>query len=261
MKIKCISLNLWNGGNLFPNILAFLNEHTDASILMFQEVYNAHDPGLVENFRSLDALREHFNYPYEVFAPAMLDKLLVGKIESGNAILSKYPITSSDVQFFSDPYRERDAYDPTENPSAPRILQHAVLDIDGTTLDVYNLHGVWDLDGDRYSERRQRMSETIINTVRDKKNVLFAGDSNALPTNPALRKIEKHLTSVFGDDIKTTYNMRRKDNPGYATAACDVVFVSPGIRIVEKVCPNVDISDHLPIIATLEIPNNGKEQQ
>lgn len=261
MKIKCISLNLWDGGNLFPNILTFLKEHKDADILILQEVYDSHDPGMVANFRSLDALREYITYPYEVFAPAMLDKLLIGKVELGNAILSKFPIVSSEVQFFSDPYRERDAYDLTENPTAPRILQHATLDINGTTLDVYNLHGVWDLDGDNYSERRKKMSEDIIATVQDKKYVLLAGDSNAKPTNPAIRNIEEHLTSVFGQDMKTTYNMRRKDNPGYASAACDVMFVSPDIRVVEHDCPDVDISDHLPLIATIEIPNNRKEQK
>jgi endonuclease/exonuclease/phosphatase family metal-dependent hydrolase len=261
MTIKCISLNLWDGGNLFPNVTAFLKEHADADILLLQEVYNAHDPGFVENYRSLDALRGHLNYPYEAFAPAMLDKLLIGKVELGNAILSKFPITASDIQFFNDPYRERNPYDLAENPTAPRILQHAAIDFNGTELDVYNLHGVWDLNGDNYSERRRKMSETIISSVQNKKHVLLAGDSNAKPTNPALRNIEEHLTSVFGNEIQTTYNMHRKDNPGYATAACDVMFVSPDIRIVDKSCPDIDISDHLPLIATLEIPNNRKEKQ
>jgi endonuclease/exonuclease/phosphatase family metal-dependent hydrolase len=47
--------------------------------------------------------------------------------------------------------------------------------------------------------------------------------------------------------------MHRKDNPGYATAAVDMLFVSPGIKIIDRQCPDVDISDHLPVVATLEV--------
>ncbi len=47
--------------------------------------------------------------------------------------------------------------------------------------------------------------------------------------------------------------MRRKKDPGYATSAVDVVYVSPEIKIISRDCPNVDISDHLPLVATLDI--------
>jgi endonuclease/exonuclease/phosphatase family metal-dependent hydrolase len=68
-----------------------------------------------------------------------------------------------------------------------------------------------------------------------------------------MKNIEQYLTSVFGNNLKSTFNMRRKDNPGYATAAVDMLFVSPNIRIVNSECSDVDISDHLPVIATLEV--------
>jgi endonuclease/exonuclease/phosphatase family metal-dependent hydrolase len=253
LKIKCISLNLWDGGNLLPNIFKFLEEHADADLILLQEAYNSPDPALIENYRSVEVLQAKTGLPYAHFAPMVLDKLLIGKVEAGNAILSKFPILSSDVQFFDETYRERNAYDITGNPTMPRILQHVVVDAEGTKLNLYNLHGVWDLDGDNYSELRQNMSRVIRENVQGKQRAILAGDSNAKPTNKAMRDIEDCMFSVFGDGLKTTYNMRRKTNPGFATAACDVMYVSPDIKVIEKSCPDVDISDHLPLIVTLDI--------
>jgi endonuclease/exonuclease/phosphatase family metal-dependent hydrolase len=56
---------------------------------------------------------------------------------------------------------------------------------------------------------------------------------------------------VFGEELKTTFNMKHKDNPGYATAAVDMMFISPDIKVSEKACPEVDVSDHLPLVVQL----------
>lgn len=53
--------------------------------------------------------------------------------------------------------------------------------------------------------------------------------------------------------------MRRKSNPGYATSVVDMIFTSPDIRVVSKSCPDVDLSDHFPLIATLEIPKQDNQ--
>jgi endonuclease/exonuclease/phosphatase family metal-dependent hydrolase len=253
VKIKCISLNLWDGGNLLPNILKFLDAHSDADLILLQETYNSGDPAMIANYRSVEVLQAKTGLPHVHFAPMVLDKLLIGKVEDGNTILSRFPILASDVQFFDEPYRERNPYDIAECPTMPRILQHVVVDAEGSKLNIYNLHGVWDLDGDNYSPQRQTMSQVIRQNVQGKEKAILAGDSNAKPTNKAMRDIEDYMVRVFGDELKTTYNMRRKNDPGYATAACDVMYVSSDIKVVEKDCPDVDISDHLPLVVTLDI--------
>jgi endonuclease/exonuclease/phosphatase family metal-dependent hydrolase len=68
-----------------------------------------------------------------------------------------------------------------------------------------------------------------------------------------MRQVGQHLTSVFGDSLKTTFNISRKDNPGYATAAVDMMFVSSDIEVIEKACPAVDVSDHLPLVVQLRL--------
>jgi endonuclease/exonuclease/phosphatase family metal-dependent hydrolase len=251
MTIKLVSLNLWHG-TLIEECVEFL-EQQNADIVLLQEVHNGLDTNLPPRLRSLNIILDKLNYPNHVYAQALLFNHPEGKIPNGNAILSKYKIATSDFLFFNEGFNP--AYDdiPENYPRYPRVLQHAQLEADAGELNVYNFHGVWDLDGDNYSERRRETSEKIIDAIKSKQNVLLGGDTNAKPTNQAIKNIEEHLKSVFGTTLKSTFNMRRKDNPGYATAAVDMLFVSPHIKILSKDCPDVDISDHLPVIATLEI--------
>lgn len=252
MTVKFICLNLWWGGNLFPQILDFLRKE-DADIVALQEVHDGKDPGLKERLRSMDVLKHELGYPYQEFSLSHMLTLPEGVLPSGNAILSKFPITdrSATVLFDSTQGQYRDV--PEQWPIFPRILQGAALDTPAGRISVFNMHGVWDLDGRNPSRQRKTMVERILQAIKGRPNVVLAGDTNAATGNPLLKDIDAALASVFGDDLKTTFNMRRKDKPGYATAAVDHMWVSPNIRIIAKDCPDIDVSDHLPLIATLEI--------
>ncbi len=244
-------------GYLWPASLQFLREQ-DADIVLLQEVFNGTDPHYNETYRMLETLRRELKYPYDHFGAATIDQFEVGNIETGQAILSKFPIASSDVQHFFRTLSKRDPFDASQNALTPRSLQHVTIDIEGTEVNAYNFQGVWDLDGDHDSPDRRKMVNTIIESVQDKPHVIVAGDTNAKAGNPAMKSIEEHLTSVFGTGLATTFNMQRKTNPGYATAAVDHMYISPDLTILEKDCPDVDVSDHLPLIVTLEIAEEKK---
>jgi endonuclease/exonuclease/phosphatase family metal-dependent hydrolase len=252
MVLKVICLNLWQGGNLMDGILDFLATE-NADILLLQEVYDSTDATLPNNYRSIEVLTAALKYEHCEFAPAMLDKVPEGKVLSGNAIFSRFPLQPHEAVFFNEPFRERDAHDPKEFPITPRNLQHVTASLPDHELNLFNFQGVWDLDGDNYSPQRKQMSDVIIKAIQGKPNVILAGDTNAKPTNPAIAAIEEYLHSVFGNELTTTFNMLRKDNPGYATAVVDMMFVSPTITVQDYACVNVDISDHLPLVVTLQI--------
>jgi endonuclease/exonuclease/phosphatase family metal-dependent hydrolase len=255
MKLKILTLNLQHGGRLMDDILNFLKTE-NADILCMQEVYDGTIPSLERRLRSMETLKEHLNYSSHFFTPAFIDRTREGNVPGGNAVLARFPGRALSTSFFNEPLTERDPYLP-ETPESigqiPRILQHVSLDTPAGQINVFNVHGVWDLDGDNYSDRRREMSQKIISAVSGRQNVILAGDTNAQPTNRAIKDIENHLTSVFGTELKSTFNMKRKTNPGYATARVDMIFVSPSIRVLEKQCHEVDVSDHLPLSATLEI--------
>lgn len=252
MTVKVICLNIWEGGILFDDVLDFLRAE-NADVLLLQEVYNAADPQLPNSYRSVEILRAKLDYPYYDYAPAILDRRPEAKIENGNAIFSRFPISSRDVVFFGEPFGERDPLDVSSYPTTPRNLQTVVVDAGGIPLTLCNFQGVWDLDGDNYSPQRQRMSELILDRVAGQPHLILAGDTNARPTNKAIIAIESQLHSVFGNELASSFNMRRKDDPGYASSFVDMIFVSRDIKVLQKSCPDIDISDHLPLIATVEL--------
>lgn len=251
MTIKCVCLNMWHG-QLLPASLKFLKEQ-GADIVLLQEVSNSTDPAMSENFRTLSVLVNELDYPHYDHAPAVICNYEVGKVKEGNAILSRFPITARDSQELSGSFREVEPNNREEFPVWPRNLQCVTVNAHDVELNLFNFQGAWDLDGDNDSPQRQKMVDIILENIRNKTNVILAGDTNAKPTNPSMRRLETPLKSVFGDELQSTFNMRRKTNPGYATAAVDLMYISPDITVIEKSCPDVDISDHRPLVVTLDI--------
>ncbi|MEK7620086.1 MAG: endonuclease/exonuclease/phosphatase family protein [Patescibacteria group bacterium] len=250
MKLKIICLNLWQGGNLMDEILAFLKRE-DADVVLLQEVYDGH--GTWERkFRSMDVLREKLGYPHEHFAPAFLERTDFGKVEQGNAILSKFPIVDSQVYFYDQPYGEREDK-PEYFETTPRNLQRAAVEVGGRVLQVFNTQGVWGKDGDD-NERRLMMAQTIVDAVAPFQEVVLAGDLNVQEKTKTISLIEEHLVNVFKPDNRiTSFNMRHKTNPGFATAVVDMLFVSSLLRVLEHRQYDEGVSDHLALSATIDV--------
>jgi endonuclease/exonuclease/phosphatase family metal-dependent hydrolase len=252
MTLKVISLNMW-AGKLLPQAIEFLKQQ-DADVVLLQEVTNARAADLPEKHRIFDVLTSRLDYEYSNYAYCFSYNFPEGIVPEGSAILSKLPIKQSSSRFFVEPTKEYYQDIPADWPVVPRILQYVELGAQTVPVNVINVHGIWDLDGDNDSLERRKMVQAIIETEANKPNVIVSGDTNAKASNVIWQRLEEHLKSVFGQELKTTFNMRRKDNPGYATAAVDLMFVSPDIEVIDKALPDVDISDHLPLVVTLDIP-------
>lgn len=252
MRLKFLCLNLWQGGNLLDEAIAWIKQE-DPDVIAMQEVYDGKDPSWERRFRSMDVLREALGYPHAAFAPAFLERTAFGKVEQGNAVFSRFPMTESAPIFYDVPYGEREDK-PEYFERTPRNLQRVALDVNGIEMDIFNTQGVWGKDG-RDNERRIEMGRVIAEAVRDAANVILAGDFNVNPDTESVSRIERELGNVFKDGLASTFNMKQKTNPVFATAVVDMVFVSPTMTVVSKSCPNVNVSDHLPLLVTLEIPD------
>lgn len=249
-SIKFLSLNMWLGGKLFDQVFTFLKKE-NADIIHLQEVNNGNNTSWDRQFRTLDILKREFPNYHCVFAPHVLGSRPFGKVEQGNAILSRFPIHADKIIFYDVVFGER-SEEEADWSTWPCNLQHATIQVDDTTLHVFNTHGPWGIDG-KDNPRRLRMSEVILQNIQKKEYVILSGDFNTLPNTATIRNIEHHLTNVFGNELTSTFNMKRKDKPGYADSVVDMIFVSKNIKILEKDCPMVDVSDHLPLICKLEV--------
>ena len=160
-------------------------------------------------FRSIETIQQRLHFASVDFAPALLDTEEGYKFQSGNAVLTRFPITSHQIIPYDKPFTERTARGPEAWAATPRNLQHVVVDANGTELNIFNTQGVWDLDGMNPSDRRKAMCQTIADAVAGKSHVIFAGDTNLNPTNPTLAPIDALLTPVFAkDELPTSFNVR-----------------------------------------------------
>lgn len=250
MQVKIITLNTWRG-EILENLVSFIKQE-DADIFLFQEVYDGKDKNLPSEYRFFQYFQETFPQYHGVFAAAFCDITKYGNIEEGTAIFSKFKIIDSKRTFFDVPYFTFNARAKTRFDDIPQTLLYAQINTGETVLNAFSMHGIWGFDG-LDNPRRLQMAETIIKEIGQKENIVLGGDFNLSPNTKAVKSIEKYLHSVFGTTLTSTFNMKHKDNPGYATAAVDMMFVSPNMKVLEKDCPDVDISDHLPLVVTLEI--------
>ena len=255
MKIKFLSLNIYNGGLFMPKNLKFLdNEQPD--IIALQEVYNGTDESSKVSWRSIQVLSQQLTGYNHFYSAALLTLTDEGDFDQGNAIFTKFPIThqshvhvNQEYKLFPDVPADRDW------SKSPNVMQNATIDVAGTSLNIFNIHGVWGRDGND-NPARDRMGDIILEQIKDKPNVILAGDFNLRPSTQVVKRIEQQLTNVFKDELTTTFCLKHKnlvDNPGYAQSVVDMVFVSPNIQVTSHICPQVDISDHLPMIVEIEI--------
>lgn len=252
MTCKILCLNLLEGGQFWDNIKTFI-EREQPDIVSFQEYGNGGEdqPLQYQSPRRFDPLLAGFE---KYYSPELVQVWPTGPVEAGNCIYSRYPIT------FRHTVMLHGAFETVTRPADekdfshyPKNLQHVVVDVQGTPLHVCNLHGVWGQDGDD-NPARLRMSELVKAEIADHQPLVLMGDFNLKPNTQTIANLETKLVNVFKDELTTTFNMRHKTNPGYATAVVDMFFATPDVKIINKACPEDDVSDHKPLVVTIEVP-------
>lgn len=259
MKLKVLQLNIWFGGKNREQLVNFIDIHS-FDILIFQEVYKPHPDYIDPRYKLLTELQNSHGFTHVDFAPNFF---MVSSIEDdvvntdwGTAILSKYPIVENTNTFYLGEYAVIDAKHLNNDYSMlPRSIQHATVNVNGITLNVFTTHGIWGFD-DNDNPARLEMSSTIINSTKDYKNVLFSGDLNVDQNTISITEIEKHLQNPFRGKLTSTFNLKYKA-PGQGTFSLSVVdfmFVSNDIKVLSATTSgDADISDHIGLICEIEI--------
>lgn len=257
MQIKVVSLNIWDGGRLFEQLVDFCQQEA-ADVYLFQEVFNNVDPALESRFRAFEELQRRLNLGHATFAPTYTEVIGEQKYLQGNAILSCFPLSDTWAEHYLEPFGEMVNKERTQFPFIPRNIQHARIETGATPLHVFNTQGIWGEDG-KDTSRRIEMGTKIalkISDVGSDAAIILAGDFNIDRNTKTIQLIEEKLESVFKDELTTSFNVKRKDlekYPGYASASVDMMFVSSAAKVLSHRCPQVDVSDHLPLTAVLEI--------
>lgn len=251
MIIKFITINIWHGGKIFDNLVFFLQKEKP-DILSMQEVYDGKDPLLERRFRTVEVLKKELGFPYSSFGQRLFDTTH-DNLAHGNAVLSRYFLQEEGpFQFFDIPLSPIAVEGSKTAFDWPFGMQKVAIDIEGKKLHLVNVHGLWGFDS-LDNERRLKMAERIVSEINGKERIIVAGDFNMASNTQTIGKIEKHLTSVFGNKLASTFNLKYKKGGGFGSASVDMVFVSNDIEVKNHYMPSVDVSDHMPLVVEFSL--------
>lgn len=249
MQVKVLTLNIWNGGVFFENIIAFLKKE-QPDILLLQEVYEGYGDRKRLQERSYALLKKELGYPHSAFAPEFFDTRAEVNVDCGNAIFSRFPLFPHHPVFFMSNYRAID--EASDVKRFPRNILRADIELGEKLLSVFVTHGIWGTDNKSTPERLV-MSSAIQNEVLKTDYAILGGDFNCDQNSRTIRPIAKYLKNVLKGELKTSFNMKHKKQSGYGRSVVDMLFITPNIQVVNHYCPQVDVSDHLPLVAVLEV--------
>ncbi len=235
MKIKIMSYNTQHCLNFITREIDFdmiVNtiKKCEADIIGLQEIRNKGQDAEYEAQAKIIA--EKLGYHY-YFAEAIR---LKGKNPYGNALISRYPITSAETISIPDPeIKEYDGYYET------RCLLKATIDVGGGLNMLVSHFGL-------NPDEHKNAVETVVSHLSKERCVLM-GDFNMEPNNPILIPIVQRLYDTSHDFSSPKLSFP-SDTP---TVKIDYIFVSKDLTVCCADIPEIISSDHRPHIATIEI--------
>lgn len=186
-----------------------------------------------------------------------------GRMQSGGAILSKFPITSHEVTLLAKPKSQPWWYNLFY---LHRYIQKVTLTIDDKDFNVINLH----LEAFDKVDRELQV-KNLVEKVKAENIDLVAGDFNMLPASATKRSkffnddeyendssfaimIQSGLSEVVPEEIYKESEAQYFTFPAWAPdRRLDYIWFKPGLKMMKaEVLPSAS-SDHLPLRAIFQI--------
>jgi endonuclease/exonuclease/phosphatase family metal-dependent hydrolase len=253
MRVKLINLNAWHGGRrLWDNIVQYLKEE-QPDIITIQEAYASEEQNTLPYLRTVSALQEILGFPYSAYGLEFIIETENEKGPMGNAFLSKYPLAQKPAVWLQGtaPAQVRD-FDYDSIPHFPRNILHCEAAINGQTYNLMTLHGVWAPDNNE-TDLQKKMGQTISKYIKGMPKVILSGDFNVNENTETVKILEDDLINIFKGERASSFNMRQKTKPGYATAVVDFIFASPDIQVLEHRTSDADVSDHQSQVVVMDL--------
>lgn len=258
--MKVVFLNIW-GGKMYELLRAFLREQASATdFFCFQEVFDSPDAREVSGGGRANMLAElvstlpDFDYRYMPMAEGCDGDNFDNGISWGLAIFSGKGLRVESCGVTSVTSHEVPHGDKLY-PLHPhhRTLQHVRFRKDATHHTLLQFHGIAypgsKLDTPERLEQSRKIVEFLGGIPGEK---ILGGDFNLMPDTEGIGMIERagmrNLITEYG--ITTTRNTLSYGQ--YAEHErqyfADYAFVSSGVTVRDFTVPQVEVSDHLPLI-------------
>jgi len=236
---------MW-GGRLENHILNLVKK-VNPDILCLQEAIDIKG-GRSAMFAATEEIQAAIGANHIFMSPVFTLNYMNRKADFGNCIISKYPIKDKQTIFTGKKYAPN--FDFLDRDADMRNLQHAVIDINGKSLNVLNHHGHHIHQHKNGDAETMRQCEIIAEQIKKLDgNIILAGDFNLAPHSESLEQINKVLTNLsLKAKLKTT-----RTQLTHKTEVCDYIFVSEKVRTKSfKALPDL-ASDHKALVLDFEI--------
>ncbi len=248
MRLVC--LNAW-GGTEFKNLIKFIEDQKNRTdIFCFQEIFSTgtsikESHGMRPNlYQELLPVLKEFQ-PF--FEPVVEGKDLQGDVdfpvEFGLAIFAKGNIlvkNQGSIEIFPGTRTADDVW------RHKRVLQYIVVENTDQNI-IGNVHGLHlGGNGKKDTPERIRQSQIIQEFFASQTGKkILCGDFNLLPDTESVRLLENDMRNLISHyKIPTTRSKLYTRGVPFA----DYTFVSPDVKVKSFEVPNVEASDHLPMI-------------
>ncbi len=257
--MKLISLNVW-GGKLYQPLIEFIKTYSlDTDIFCFQEIFDTKSE--IKSYKNIRAnllseiknILPNFNYFYFPTLFGLNDKCkkVDFNLSHGVAVFFKKTITVDYHQnyFISRPHSLKSIKEDFSDIAVP--LQVVRLHADNHIFLVFNFHGT-PFPAPKV-DTKQRINQSkyvkkILNYFKGTK--ILVGDFNLFPDTESIKLLEENMINLIKEyKIDRTRSMLspfwgKEDFQKYA----DYTFVSKDVKVKSFKVPDVNISDHLPMI-------------
>lgn len=231
MDIKLLSWNIW-GGIFLPEVTEFLKS-ANADIIALQEVEETD-----EFVNTASILSETLDYEF-VYARSMQYTFRDKTAFRGNAILSRLHIAGSRSHELSH-----------ENPRTAMLADIAVNDTVIHAASVHLIHSE-----EQPSPLQEEQVRTLLSVI-PKEKMIVMGDFNAIPESSAV-SLMGHGFREADPGMHPTWCLYPEGPetrmPGRVNTKIDYIFTSPDMKIHDFSVGSSDGSDHLPILARLQV--------
>lgn len=233
MTIKVVSWNIWFGKH-YHDIITYLKT-AEADVIGLQEVIQ--DADGKHNTAENIAKELGYHWKYEETMQVDLD----GKAVSwGNAVLSKYPITSSKLHELPEGNDRRTALE-------------TAIEIDGKTFTIVSTHLLH--THQKPSGVQEKQAQKILKIIPKERGIVM-GDFNATPESNAVQIVSAKLncTDTQLDPTAFMYiegcTVCKIDE---VILRLDYIFATKDLKVHSFETGYSKGSDHLPIATSFEI--------
>lgn len=242
MQISVLQWNVWYKEDI-RNIASFLAAHP-AGVICLQELtlgYQQHEPDTIAYIAQQLGYHSHYQAITHEGTPW----------KQANGIFSRFPIVATDSKWINEP-TGTGHYD-----DQYRAYIEARIAVGGKELTIATTHMSY-TNAFVNTSRKEQEAEKLARILKTKKrNFIFTGDLNAAPNSPTVQAVADLLKNIGPDFEENTWTTKPFAYDGFEEAELrwrlDYMFATNDIQAVAAKVINTDFSDHLPIIAHLNV--------